>query len=480
MKSSNSLPLLLMSILVLAVMLAGVLMLSEGAEESTTEQVDLEVEAEESREARRHTKSMTEPAPITPPLELPAERGDVPEVERPIEVGHVVVRVLDDFERPMPTGTVVITSAESEAVSKPLNDEGLAEFELPPGDHVAALSHLPDGLLAPWEYAEFNAHPLSVAATSRQVVTLRVVKACSVEGRVVDASRAPIEGADVRLQATKLSSMDQDAQTDRDGRFVFSRAHPGAYRVQVWTVNATEPALRELPRPDPLDFEVTSGSLAQLPDIVVGAGGTESLEGRVVDLEGQPIQGVPILCYPKANDPGEAAHNWTSSYGTSVTDASGRFRFENLPSRDVRVQPTWEPGKVPGAQPTSWWARPKDVRLEDGSTTVPDFVMRRSRPFVFSGIVALEGLKRGHRDVEVRIAFEEPGAVLPAHEAQRPPAAPAKIRLRRDGSFEWHCETPHEAVVITVCAKKDDRSMTYRIEPRPNGTETHRFELPRP
>jgi beta-lactamase regulating signal transducer with metallopeptidase domain len=127
-------------------------------------------------------------------------------------------------------------------------------------------------------------------------------------------------------------------QTDRFGRFRFDGIHTDAEDYFAVIESRKDYV------PTRFALRCSQPNLIQLERGLV-------LEGRAVDLQGQPVAGVEVTA--RRVDSVEGRHVISRFEAESVTDAEGRFRFSNLPADRVRLEAAqlWErndPVVLPG------------------------------------------------------------------------------------------------------------------------------------
>lgn len=149
-----------------------------------------------------------------------------------------------------------------------------------------------------------------------------------VHGRVLDADGRPLAGAEVSLHGAQFqpangngffagSAGDPDnvpeskTRTDRDGRFRFEHAFPGALKLHVQ--HGTH-------LPESVPVTVAEGATADAGDIRLYAGG--SVSGVALDQDGKPLSGGTVSL--TREDGGELFH------ASALLDARGAFRFDGL------------------------------------------------------------------------------------------------------------------------------------------------------
>jgi hypothetical protein len=261
------------------------------------------------------------------------------------------------------------------------------------------------------------------------------------------------------------------------------------YRTGVHLQEATEERFRDLTPPLPERVVVAEGGVYELPTLVAD-GGVEVIEGRIVDQDGAPFEGLNVLCYlnlPVAAD--EAPHGWSSLLASERTDAEGRFVLRDLPSVQVKVQAASDADYAPnlplGRRRAAFWVDPIEVDLRGAGAHVvlPTQRVDASRPFFLEGTIELEAAwARKHETsvdrLDVRIELLTPGETIVGG-PRRPGYGLGKLDVdEQDGSFSWACETPHPPVRLTI-EGKGARPIELVLEPEPNVTVERAFRFPR-
>jgi hypothetical protein len=220
---------------------------------------------------------------------------------------------------------------------------------------------------------------LSVAEGESAELVLVAPPEAELRGRILE-SGAVLAGASLALRKADSEAepwmMDlPTARCDGDGRYRLAPIEPGEYVAVI-----TAPS-RSGPHEVPLRIEEGENRL----DLDLGVA---ILEGRVVDHEGRPVQGITVRALPRAEDEAGTTRISrsiiVSSGGTSLvgfgdsagepvrTDAEGRYRLRGVSAgRDLEVLA--EPGTE---QPMAQSARSEPVRVSEGETRrVPDLTL---------------------------------------------------------------------------------------------------------
>lgn len=179
--------------------------------------------------------------------------------------------------------------------------------------------------------------------TARAGVVLRVGFAAQLVGTVVDAAKAPVVDARVRLRGL-VGRTWFDATTDRAGRFQLLGFPPGTYDLTAIHGELSASPLR-----------VSIDNLERVEvQVVLSA---SSIAGTVVDASGVPVDEATVVAEPEAG-------RFTVAPTTDVTDGKGRFDLGGLVAGAYTLRVT-APGEEPdpNAPGDSVTTGARDVRL---------------------------------------------------------------------------------------------------------------------
>jgi hypothetical protein len=190
-------------------------------------------------------------------------------------------------------------------------DDGRQEFEL---------TGLPLGAYDVFaEAGGFNGQVQSIAlekGSEHPYVSLRMIPAGTLEGRVVDVDGVPAEGIPITLFTVEDQNV-REAVTDVNGVYRFERLPDGAYEVLIG--RATSPLM---PERRPLRFQAPR---LTHPDIELPPLG--AIHVRVVDSLERPLEGVEVR---------GSGTNGGLVEGT--TDYDGRLLAQHLPQGHFRLR----------------------------------------------------------------------------------------------------------------------------------------------
>ena len=145
-------------------------------------------------------------------------------------------------------------------------------------------------------------------------------RAASISGRVLDSSGDPIGKVVLSLRSSppELALGGPPVQSAKDGSFSFSGLPPGRYRIE-----ADHPAYAA--QSFPTLFSLAGGQKVTGVDIVLEPRAV--LSGRLSDIDGEPLQGIPVVAYRLSYPEGRRRLSVVQS---NVTDDRGVFRLADL------------------------------------------------------------------------------------------------------------------------------------------------------
>jgi hypothetical protein len=147
-----------------------------------------------------------------------------------------------------------------------------------------------------------------VAVPGGEDLLFRVGRGAHVEGRLLDALGRAVGGLEIRLEPVPSPGVRAGpatlVATDGEGRFLFTRVTPGAYRLHPSGLPSDGAAI-----------DVASNQRVE-QDLRLGA--TTTLSITVLDLQGTPVEGARLLLAGR------------SGFRSAETDAAGDSRIGGL------------------------------------------------------------------------------------------------------------------------------------------------------
>lgn len=187
-------------------------------------------------------------------------------------------------------------------VLRPSGPDGV-ETEEPPtaADRAGARPATLDGLAGRGRAGGTQGPLAAEASGARDPAAPARAGPTRVEGRVLDETGRPIEGA--RVTAVGAPAPAPTTLTDADGRYALSLPPPGTFPLRI-----------EVPGGETLDAVALAGAA----EIVASRTPTFPIAGRVVDAAtGEGVGGVPVTARPAASPDGDGP--------TATTAANGAF-----------------------------------------------------------------------------------------------------------------------------------------------------------
>jgi protocatechuate 3,4-dioxygenase beta subunit len=161
-----------------------------------------------------------------------------------------------------------------------------------------------------------------------------------IRGQVLSTDGRTLPHAQVALLVSSALGFSEDIiRSDQAGAFEFAELPPGAYRV-VASKSGYEPIVPDRgdgpPRMVPWGVAVALGADEATKHVDVGLAPLATLSGRVLDDQGDPLQGAQVELLHIRYEAGRR-QLVPADVGPRVTDDLGRFRLFGLPAGDYLV-----------------------------------------------------------------------------------------------------------------------------------------------
>jgi protocatechuate 3,4-dioxygenase beta subunit len=174
---------------------------------------------------------------------------------------------------------------------------------------------------------------------------------CVVAGTVVRLDTGePLKKATVILRSHDNVEQSMFAITDSQGHFQFDKVQPGTYYLDVSHDGFVKLAYGQKKPGDP-GANLTLAAGQKMTDLVFKLLRTASINGRVMDEDGQPLPNADVRVYQRSRRNGK--HLLGAIGGTSTNDL-GEYRVFNLAPGRYYVRANYQPWKeVMGIKPSS-------------------------------------------------------------------------------------------------------------------------------
>lgn len=174
-----------------------------------------------------------------------------------------------------------------------------------------------------------NANPAATANPGEAPKRGRIL------GKAVNSvTNEPIRKANIQLQAPEMGRQGIAAVTDNDGNFVFENLDPGNYRMtgeKAGFVRSTFGTRSSMS----MGGTIAVGAGAEVKDIVIKITPAAVISGRILDEEGEPLEGVSVTPLRRMNANG--AMRWSMAGMQANTNDRGEFRLSSLAPGPVRL-----------------------------------------------------------------------------------------------------------------------------------------------
>lgn len=174
-----------------------------------------------------------------------------------------------------------------------------------------------------------NANPAATANPGEAPKRGRIL------GKAVNSvTNEPIRKANIQLQAPEMGRQGIAAVTDNEGNFVFENLDPGNYRMtgeKAGFVRSTYGTRSSMS----MGGTIAVGAGAEVKDIVIKITPAAVISGRILDEEGEPLEGVSVVPLRRMNRNG--AMTWSMAGMQANTNDRGEFRLSSLAPGPVRL-----------------------------------------------------------------------------------------------------------------------------------------------
>lgn len=334
--SDKRIPLIAGLLVLLVVgLLIGLALVSPDRRQDNTPRVSVQAEDDETREQDNDRDTPPRRAPRSEPgdaSETDTGEEKQPVVEKPVIKVEVKASVsgiaLDWADDPVPGVVVTLLSAENNSTTGPTtgtDEDGNFVFDanLNEGEtYFVACLEEGKAITATSSFTVRKEEPT-------EGLVLKVYDEARVYGRVMDGNAdEPLEGVTIKMEGRRDERADRLGRllgrlrpvvTDDDGTFEMGGIAPGKYLFRAeksgWMANAFSPNTRAVQ-----EAELDEYANFELMDFILIQAGV--IEGRVLKRSDQTaIPGATV-------DLGTVLGG---SYGTTVTDETGYYRFDSVP-----------------------------------------------------------------------------------------------------------------------------------------------------
>ncbi|PCJ54405.1 MAG: hypothetical protein COA70_04575 [Planctomycetota bacterium] len=438
----------------------------------------------------------------------------VPEVEKPeqpidpeSEFGKISVGIVDSFGNQVRHGKVLVLQ-HGKVIRTLVIDESDSRFhcELPASETYFVMVQ-PDSLQAGLipqlvrsrkskpeqvstgesdlkNYAKFM---VQLSADQWVKVDLEVGIPAQVFGRILGPHGAPAEGVLVRLSGLDRNSgaLTESSMTNEFGEYAFEEVFPGNHRLKLHVDPLAVSGSESWNPPAPWDMEIMAGQGLDLGDTYLG-GGQGSVSGWIVDQDGNPFPGLPVLCFSNQKvKEGLDPHTFVSELGRTVTNEEGLFQITGMKVGPIKISvtPDFNPRHVLGPGHPAMWEPNIEVDLESDGPHVDlgGIVVEDSRPFVLSGNLVFDDAWLAsdlHSKGDLRISISQvKGAELPEGVRRN---AVRKMKVRPDlaaNTYRAVVETPMTPIEISF-RLKGYSDLRFQVKPEALRTWARDIQIP--
>jgi protocatechuate 3,4-dioxygenase beta subunit len=182
------------------------------------------------------------------------------------------------------------------------------------------------------------------------------------------------------------------AISDQDGRYVFPRIRPGAYRLQVDKTGYAPLA----DGPQARTVQVVSGQSAEDTDVQMQRGAV--IAGKVLDSAGEPLPDAPVMALRRVSQPGAQQRLMPAGGMGRQTNDLGEFRIAGLPPGEYYVAAMPRPAAMmfggPGVDASA--APPPRTARQPRTTTATTYYPGTSDQAAAQAVVVAAGAEVGN------------------------------------------------------------------------------------
>ncbi|MEJ1932860.1 carboxypeptidase regulatory-like domain-containing protein [Nostoc sp. NIES-2111] len=172
-----------------------------------------------------------------------------------------------------------------------------------------------------------------------------------IAGKAVNAvTNEPIRKANLQLSAAQMNRQGIAAVSDAEGNFVFENVEAGSYRLAgeragyVRSTYGTRSAMG-------MGGMIQVGAGQEVKDIVFKMTPAAVISGRILDEDGEPVEGAQVSPLRRMNMNGSM--RWSMAGNSVPTNDRGEFRLSSLPPGAVRLLVQLNRFGPGGATPTT-------------------------------------------------------------------------------------------------------------------------------
>lgn len=340
--------------------------------------------------------------------------------------------------------------------------------------------------LSPTHHRFFLKQDVEVKPGQQTQLNLHVGLPGSALGRVLDPQGNPVAEVLVRFHNLDPSaySQSEDSTTNARGEFAMAEIYPGTYRMQISRV-ANGPEESGWSIPAAKDTVFSPGQQEDFGDLYLGDG-TQTVVGWIVNQDGDPFPGLPVLCY--SNEPVEEGlppHRMSAALTRVITDKNGRFELKNIEAIAVKVSitPDFYPGQAMGTGKPAMWEPNVELDLASGPAVLDlgELTVHESRPFKISGKLVFDSdwlTEGGHSKKDLKIQIRQVESEVLLEGVRRNPISRARVPIDWKAlKYAYNVETPMTAVRLTF-SLKGYPDLRFVVRPRALQSKSRTIHIP--